>query len=383
MFSSALLIFLAAAASLAPGMDAAPNGTVGSANSPSTGGTPPPASSGSSSIFLTGSVFGVVPPATLTLIDENPDAVKEAAGVVLKKILETNVGFTGEEKIEPIDSQMISVDKVNNLHIRFKQHVAGLPIDGASLAIHLNGVTGQVFAVNGQAHSFSSIPNGTAAAGDEDCDAAMEVALADYKKQLAAAGRLSDDGEWLSACEVAAVQGRDGNAYLAYKKLFGFQPPPVPVDGVANTNTTVIAETEPYQMDMIYAERSTGRFVAVHPKVFGARTMDTYNCNSLFADFLSECDVASTSPNKINSGDPTVDLAHNNLVDIYSFYLSQFGRKSMDGNDMKIQTLTHYGEQMNNAFFTAVQGGFLAFGDGDGAVFGNWAQLDVGTFLGH
>jgi Zn-dependent metalloprotease len=111
--------------------------------------------------------------------------------------------------------------------------------------------------------------------------------------------------------------------------------------------------------------------------------MDTYNCNSLFADFLSECDVASTSPNKINSGDPTVDLAHNNLVDIYSFYLSQFGRKSMDGNDMKIQTLTHYGEQMNNAFFTAVQGGFLAFGDGDGAVFGNWAQLDVGTFLGH
>jgi Zn-dependent metalloprotease len=132
-------------------------------------------------------------------------------------------------------------------------------------------------------------------------------------------------------------------------------------------------------MDLVFAERPTGRFVAVHPKVFGGRTMVTYDCNQVEVDLISQCDVVSTSPNKISSGDPTVDLAHNNIVDIYDFYLQKFGRRSMDGNDIKIQTLTHYGFGLNNAFFTSEQGGVLAFGDGDQIFYRNWAQMDVGT----
>jgi Zn-dependent metalloprotease len=372
--SSALLLFLAAAATLSlHAIDAASNGTVGGG-----GGLSP--SAGSASVFLTGGELGVVPPSALSLIEEDPAALRKAAGRTLKEILETHFGYTGEEAIKPISSQAIAVDKQNNVHIRFKQHVEGLPIEGASLALHFSGRTGEVWAMNGEVHSFDSIIlNSTT---DMDCDAAMEVAVQEYKEELVAAGRISLEGEWLSECEVAAVQGRDGKAYMAYKKLFGYQPPPRPVEqssGAVNTSTTVLAETEPYQMDLIFAERPTGRFVAVHPKVFGARTMVTYHCNFLEASFLSQCDVVSTSPNKINSGDPTVDLAHNNVVDVYNFYLQKFGRKSMDGNDMTIQTLTHYGFLYNNAFFSPEEGGVLGFGDGDQVFFGNWAELDVGT----
>jgi Zn-dependent metalloprotease len=245
-------------------------------------------------VFLKGDELGIVPPDKLTLIKDDPSAVKKVAQRTLKEILENHFGYTGAETIKPIASQVIGVDKSGNVHVRFKQHVDSLPLEGASLSLHFSGRTGEVFGMNGEVHNFISILNNTSeAASFLDCDAAMEVALAEYKSELEASMRSDPAGMWLSECQLAAVQGRDGKPYLAYKKLFGYQPPPQPITG---TNTTNVTGTEPYQMDLVFSERATGRLVAIHPKVFGARTMITYDCRFREVDYPSECTIAQTSP---------------------------------------------------------------------------------------
>jgi Zn-dependent metalloprotease len=115
--------------------------------------------------------------------------------------------------------------------------------------------------------------------------------------------------------------------------------------------------------------------VVVHP-VLGQRTMKTYNCNQVKAYSPSECVVATTSPNKVATGDNIVDLAHNNAIDVYDFFVQQFGWRGMDGKDKTTQTLTHYGDEW--AFFSIQHGWFMAFGDGDGWSLGSFPQLDMG-----
>jgi hypothetical protein len=113
--------------------------------------------------------------------------------------------------------------------------------------------------------------------------------------------------------------------------------------------------------------------------------MTTYQCNNydaeelvLEGDFVKYCDVVTTDPNRVDTGDETVDLAHNNLADVYDFYQQQFDWTGIDDKDKMIQTLTHVGYSYNNAFYTDAFGGLFGFGDGDGYEYGNWAEVDVG-----
>jgi Zn-dependent metalloprotease len=116
----------------------------------------------------------------------------------------------------------------------------------------------------------------------------------------------------------------------------------------------------------------------VHPG-FGLRAMKTYDCKHVRAHSPSECVLVTNSPNKVATGDEIVDLAHNNVVDVYDFFVQQFGWRSMDGNDTTIQTLTHYGGTIDFSFFSPEHGMFMAFSDGDGWMQGPWPQLDIGT----
>jgi Zn-dependent metalloprotease len=387
-------MLVAAAASVAAGIfsslplaSAAPLGTAGGSRAAATPTDPNAIVYGSSSVFLSaesvdGGDLGTVPPSKLTLIQQDPNEVKDAAGEALHTILQERLGFTGQESILPLESQPIRVDKQQRAHIRYRQFVDGLPLEGATLAVHFDTRTGQVVAANGDVHSMDSITsnNNRTDEGAMDCSVAMELALVEHLEQHSVVTPADVGGEWKDECQLAAVQGRDGKPYLAYKRMYGFQPETkqtLSSDGTSNA--TMLVESEPLRLDVLFADRVTGKLVAVHPKVFGARTMTTYHCNSIEVDYPSQCTIRTNSSDKISTGDRILDGAHNNEVDVYDFYAQHFGRKGMDGNELKVQTLTHYGMLYNNAFFSSEFGGFLAYGDGDGFQYDYWAQLDVGT----
>jgi Zn-dependent metalloprotease len=341
----------------------------------------------SGSAFVVQENLGVVvvssPTSLVTSISTDPERVKKAASSTLKEILKGNCGFSGSENLLPVDRQPIWFDGTDNTaHIRYKQLVDGLPLEGASIAIHFRTKTGAVYAVNGEVHSQAAIDGAvndttstttTTTTGAEGttvltCEDAIDAALQELGLRDPA---VVEAGTWEGECQPAAVQGRDGKPYLAYKRLYRYQPTP---SSVATENLTV-----PEQLDWIYAQRSTGRLVAVRPTIFSDRTMETRNCRSKYVYYPFQCFPVTTSPDKIKTGDEQVDNVHNFTVDVYDMYVRMFQFAGMDGQDMNTLSLAHYGANYSNAFFDSEEG-YLAYGDGDGVVYGQFGQMDVGRF---
>jgi hypothetical protein len=349
-----------------------------------TGGSSDVGAGGSATSFLVLDNLGVVPMSSLpSAIANDPEAVKAVAGTSLNTILKTHYGFSGEEIIVP-SAQPIHIDpKLNTVHIRYKQEVEnGLPLEGASIVLHFHGTTGKVIAANGEFHNRASIlKNNPSPVSQLPCETAIEVALNELK--LAGYSDAVSLGEWKSDCRPAAVQGRDGKPYLAYKRLYGYQP------GQRG------ALTEPYRLDVIFAERSSGRAVAVHPMVIAERSMGTRDCNNSWISSLEYpewCKLASNNPGYINTSVTAVDELHNHLVDTYEFYRQYFGLHGMDGDDLEIRSLARFGEDFDNAFFACSDGGWdpnwekcwLGFGAGSNStLFRHWGQRDIGTWMHH
>ncbi len=75
------------------------------------------------------------------------------------------------------------------------------------------------------------------------------------------------------------------------------------------------------------------------------------------------------------TADPAVNEAYDNAGITYDFFEKVFGRRSVDGRDMRLVSSVHYAEYYDNAFWDGAQ---MVYGDGDGAVFGAFTRaLDV------
>jgi Zn-dependent metalloprotease len=78
------------------------------------------------------------------------------------------------------------------------------------------------------------------------------------------------------------------------------------------------------------------------------------------------------------SGDPAVDEAFDGAGTTYDLYFETWGRNSIDGRGMRIESTVHYGVQYDNAFWDGAQ---MVYGDGDGELFERFTKsLDV---IGH
>lgn len=78
------------------------------------------------------------------------------------------------------------------------------------------------------------------------------------------------------------------------------------------------------------------------------------------------------------SGDATVDEAHDGLGHTHRMFLDAFGRASIDGHNMRLDAVVHYGDRYDNAFW---DGSRMVFGDGDGQVFESFTRSL--TVIGH
>jgi Zn-dependent metalloprotease len=263
--------------------------------------------------------------------------VQEAASETLQNILLDHLNYSGEETIVLTQHNVRTSSQSH--HFKFKQHLHGLPIEGASIAMHVHE-NGTVYALNGEFHSSSSIGASEQAL---DCEEAMNLARNEEY------GSEEEGWEWLSDCVDAAVQGRDGKAHFAFKRWLGRRHN----NGISSG-------------DFLFASRNDGSVLAVHPQVSRARSLATYDCES--GTDTEECSLVSDSPDKIAISDVVAQDAHNHVVDVYDFYAANFGWNSFDGQDAaEIQVFVHFNLSFSDSyFFPHANGGGLVFGDGDG-----------------
>ena len=76
--------------------------------------------------------------------------------------------------------------------------------------------------------------------------------------------------------------------------------------------------------------------------------------------------------------DVSVNEAFDGAGATYDFYREVYGRNSVDGNGMRLDSTVHYGRDFDNAFWNGMQ---MVYGDGDGRIFNRFTQcIDV---IGH
>jgi Zn-dependent metalloprotease len=84
------------------------------------------------------------------------------------------------------------------------------------------------------------------------------------------------------------------------------------------------------------------------------------------------------SEHKPRSADVEVNEAYDGSGATYDFFAQLFGRNSIDGKGMRLDSTVHYGTRFENAMWNGRQ---IVFGDGDGRIFNRFtASLDV---IGH
>jgi Zn-dependent metalloprotease len=275
--------------------------------------------------------LGDVKVQSLLQVDSDVGAARADATAALLRILQEGSAYAGDEVLVPTRQHARPDDGTH--HIRFKQHVEGRPIEGASMVMHIRRENGTVYAVNGEFHPSTSIdpfePN-------LDCETAME--LARQEEHDLANGKW----KWEGNCVDAVVQGRDGRAHFAYRRTLRYRQN----DGS-------------HSLDILFASPRDGLLLAVHPQLFRIRSLATIHCSELNE---SSCSLISTSPDKISIPYPAAQDAHNNVVDVYDFYEAQFGRLSIDGQEGAIGIVV--GLNFSDSFFVAPN--FLVFGNGNG-----------------
>jgi Zn-dependent metalloprotease len=78
------------------------------------------------------------------------------------------------------------------------------------------------------------------------------------------------------------------------------------------------------------------------------------------------------------TGDDAVDEAYDGAGETYDLYEEAYGRSSVDGRGMRLDSSVHYGSGYDNAFWNGAQ---MVYGDGDGKLFTRFTKsVDV---IGH
>jgi Zn-dependent metalloprotease len=290
--------------------------------------------------FISGRSLGVVKVENLPQIALNEeeagaeDNAKAAATEALLRILQEHLAYAGDELLIPTRHRARAGCDGRTHHFRFKQHLQGRPIEGASIVMHVRE-NGTVYGISGEIHPSSTIDP---LAINLDCRTATELARQEEH------GLAAYVWEWDGDCEEAAVQGRDGKAHYAFKRSLRYSQ----MDGSRG-------------LDVLFASPSDGMLLAVHPQLYRIRSLSTLNCLTVTSK-LDQCSLISNSSDKIVTPDAAAQDAHNNVLDVYDFYKTRFARFSMDGYDGHINIIVGI-DDVESAFINPSS---LIFGNGDG-----------------
>lgn len=271
-----------------------------------------------------------------------------------------------------------AVDDLGYTHIKFDQYIEGLKILDKSVSVHYD-VEGIVTAVTGNLSNLSTVQK----LGQDYIteDEALTIAKSQVKyKELTSSPTATkaayeynnnlyevydvnlqyfepELGNWDIYVEATSGKVLDKSSkVMSDSKVTGTG---VNVNGVTRTlNLTYVTKTKQYSM-----------IDATKPMTGKISTYQTFSEYILPGDLLG-----STSKNYGHFFHEAVD-AHYYAGVVYDFYKKLFNRNSIDNKGMSIISTTHYGNKLNNAFWTGSQ---MVYGDGDGVKYKNFAvDLDI------
>ncbi|HYO78131.1 MAG TPA: M4 family metallopeptidase, partial [Thermoanaerobaculia bacterium] len=258
-----------------------------------------------------------------------------------RRFMQTRKGLlqaTGAEDFEAIGTHR---DELGQTHVRLQQRLHGLPVVGAEYIVHADA-EGRVFAMNGRFSPDRDLPRFAEMNGWTAVERAIEQA-----------GIANPSYNGMP--RLTYVVNDRGNTFLAYAISAAY----VDEDGE--------------ELDIIYADASTGDLVQRAPQYHRARNRNTYNGNrttTLPGTIVLQETSGSTT-------DAVISTAHAHAATSYDYYKAVHNRDSFNNAGATITTTVHHSVNYNNAFWNGTQ---LVYGDGDGTTFtplGN--ALDVGA----
>lgn len=261
-------------------------------------------------VFLAGDL-GVLP----------KGAAREAAAGYLRSLAPV-FRFTANSQLEPVRSRS---DELGQSHVRFQQYLNDLPVVGATLTVHADGLTGRVHAVTGR-----FIP------GE---DLASEPAIDGEAALAATLATMASDAVSVDVPDLVYVV-TPGGARLTWSAEVEYTG----VDGP--------------ERDRVFIDAITGELVTRHPQHHRALNRYVYNSGgkqALPGQLLIK-EGGST-------GDTTAADAYKFAGVTYDFYKAKFGRDSYDASGAALHSSVHFGHKYVNAYWDGSQ---MVYGDGDG-----------------
>ncbi|MBV8519242.1 MAG: M4 family metallopeptidase [Acidobacteria bacterium] len=221
-------------------------------------------------------------------------------------------------------------DALGQTHVKLQERYNNLPVVGAEYIVHADR-EGRVIAMNGRFTPTSDLPR----VPKMDAWSAIERAVEQ---------RGVVNGTYFDKPQLTYVVNEKGNAFMAWSAR------------VAYTN-----EQGP-QVDLVYADTTSGDLVYVSPEYKYAKNRQTYTANNGTA----LPGTLKRSEGSANIGDAALDAAHNNAGSVYDYYKNVHGRDSYDNAGATLKASAHYSTRYNNAFWNGTQ---MVYGDGDGSQF--------------
>lgn len=242
----------------------------------------------------------------------------------------------GANGTESFKVRRVYEDDIGEAHVRLSQTIAGLPVVGTELIVHVNFETGKVFGVNGR----FAIDRGLARA--------PRLAVGD-----AIASALRDDG--LAA---ARVEGAAELTYIVDRQN---------AVRLAWTNFVSYPSANGMEVDRIYADALTGAAIVRHPQVRRAKNREIYNCLNQLPATLNNCLFVFGEGG--SSSDPKAMAAYSNIGTAYDYFWDRFSRDSTNGGGIVLRQGIDFGPDThaNTGWFPIGAYTAIMYSDGVGS----------------
>jgi Zn-dependent metalloprotease len=263
------------------------------------------------------------------------------AMVAAQAFMESKKGLVRATRDETFTPMAEFSDEMGQTHVRLQQHFNGLPVVGAEYIVHADA-NRNVVGMNGRFTPGRDLPRNATVDGWTAIERAAQqagISNANYTK-------------WPT---LTYVVNERGNAFLAW------------------TVTANYRSVEGEEMDVLYADATSGDLVLRNALIQRVRNRATYNGNN--GTSLPGTLVLSESSG--STSDSVITNAHVNAGYSYDYYSTVHGRDSFNNAGAQIKSTVHHQVSYNNAFWNGSQ---LVYGDGDGTTFSPLGNaFDVGA----
>ncbi len=295
--------------------------------------------------------------------------------------------FKMESPAAELSVKEIKRDRLGMTHLKMRQSVAGVPVFGRELIVHIDQ-NRNIYAINGEFAPRINIET-TPAIGPEN---AIQAAIADvgpavYRWDTMFEEMLPAGQSWRPTAELMVYE-HQGQFRLVYRTMIAIEEPE-PANWVyfidARTGAVLYRYNDLQHADAVGTGHSlyrgavnintnqTSRSYEMKDNPQNLWTYNARNKTRLPGLLFKDADNTWGDGTKSDPQSAAVD-AHFGAAATHGYYLNTHGRNSFDDAGARITSTVHYRNNYVNAFWNGQQ---VVYGDGDGVTADPLVDLDV------